>query len=403
MQSLCFRIVLYVMMLVISTTLFAQAKKKEFAGIDRKALAIPESRTATTGDIAAYINENFSSDADKTRAAFIWVASSVSYDLENMFNVNFYEKKEEKIARTLKTRKGVCENYAMLFTDICAKAGLKSFVIEGFTIQSGFTDYIPHAWSAARIDTSWFLFDPTWGAGYVENGRFVKKINNNYFKVAPAKLIKSHMPFDYLWQLMDYPVTTTAFYEGKTGERSSRPYFNYRDSIAAYEKMDTMLYYEAAAARLQSNGMRNTMQAARLEWWRRSVDIYRQNQRVALHNQQVNQYNAALRKVNMAIDEFNEFIAYYNKRFMPIQPDSVIQAMIDAPHKKLKDAAAMLGRIETTDETLSALKTDLSKSIADLNIRVIEQQTWLRSYFAKGKTARKSAFTTYTRLRPPVK
>ncbi|MCK7554188.1 hypothetical protein MKQ70_03855 [Chitinophaga sedimenti] len=68
------------MMLVISTTLFAQAKKKEFAGIDRKALAIPESRTATTGDIAAYINENFSSDADKTRAAFIWVASSVSYD-----------------------------------------------------------------------------------------------------------------------------------------------------------------------------------------------------------------------------------------------------------------------------------------------------------------------------------
>ncbi|MCK7554190.1 hypothetical protein MKQ70_03865 [Chitinophaga sedimenti] len=167
----------------------------------------------------------------------------------------------------------------------------------------------------------------------MENGRFVKKINNNYFKVAPAKLIKSHMPFDYLWQLMDYPVTTTAFYEGKTGERSSRPYFNYRDSIAAYEKMDTMLYYEAAAARLQSNGMRNTMQAARLEWWRRSVDIYRQNQRVALHNQQVNQYNAALRKVNMAIDEFNEFIAYYNKRFMPIQPDSVIQAMIDAPIK----------------------------------------------------------------------
>ncbi|MCK7554189.1 hypothetical protein MKQ70_03860 [Chitinophaga sedimenti] len=53
----------------------------------------------------------------------------------------------------------------MLFTDICAKAGLKSFVIEGFTIQSGFTDYIPHAWSAARIDTGWFLFDPTWGQG----------------------------------------------------------------------------------------------------------------------------------------------------------------------------------------------------------------------------------------------
>lgn len=50
-----------------------------------------------------------------------------------MFAINFYEKKEDKIAKPLKTRKGICENYASLFTDICIKSGLKSFVIEGYT------------------------------------------------------------------------------------------------------------------------------------------------------------------------------------------------------------------------------------------------------------------------------
>ena len=36
-----------------------------------------------------------------------------------MYALNFYEKKEDKIAKVLKNRKGICENYAALFTEIC--------------------------------------------------------------------------------------------------------------------------------------------------------------------------------------------------------------------------------------------------------------------------------------------
>src|SRR5437868_14297445 len=92
-----------------------------YTAIDKKMLQIPSSQTASTSAIAQYIGQNFTSAKDKARAIFIWTASSIRYDLENMFAINFYEKKEDKIAKALMNRKGICENYAAVFTDICSK------------------------------------------------------------------------------------------------------------------------------------------------------------------------------------------------------------------------------------------------------------------------------------------
>jgi hypothetical protein len=136
---------------------------------------------------------------EKTRAIFAWIAGNIEYDVINMFALNFSEDTTAKIARALQTRKGICENYATLFTAVCNAAGIESVVVEGYTKQRGFTDYIPHAWSAARLDGAWYLFDPTWGSGYIEKGQFTRKMNDGYFKATPESFIATHMPFDYLW------------------------------------------------------------------------------------------------------------------------------------------------------------------------------------------------------------
>ena len=193
----------------------------EYAAIDKKAGKIPDSLTANTARISDYINANFKTNKDKVRVIFIWLASNIEYDVQNMYAINFNETKEDKISRTLKTRKGICENYPTLFSEIAGGCGIKSFVIEGYTKQNGFADYIPHAWSAAYVDSAWYMFDPTWGSGFINGGKFYKKINNEYFKTSPAVLIKSHMPFDYLFQLLNYPVTNQEFYEGKTAQNQS--------------------------------------------------------------------------------------------------------------------------------------------------------------------------------------
>jgi hypothetical protein len=298
-----------------------------------------------------------------------------------MFAINFYEKEEDKIAKPLKTRKGICGNYALLFTDICNKAGVRSYVITGYTKQNGFADYIPHAWSAAVVDSSWYIFDATWGSGYYSNGKFVRKIDNGYYKIKPQAILKSHMPFDYLWQFVNYPVTNQEFYEGKVQSNKTRAFFNYTDTLQAYEKLDRISQLNAEARRVQSNGVKNSMIFDRL-----------QHVRYAIENENTNTYNTAASEYNDAINKYNDFINYRNKHFIPQKADVEIQGMIDVPKQKLSAARNRLAEIREPTSAIQGMIVQLEKGINDSNILVNEQQAWLNTYFSKGKIARKSMF-----------
>ncbi len=135
------------------TPAFAQkpSVSNPYAALDKRALQIPDSLTKTTIAIARYVAANFKSDSEQTRAVFAWMANHIEYDLANMYAINFYEKSEEKIAKVLSTRRGICDAYAATFAEILNKLGIKSFVVEGYTKQAGFADYIPHAWCAALV------------------------------------------------------------------------------------------------------------------------------------------------------------------------------------------------------------------------------------------------------------
>jgi len=376
-----------ILILILTTqTLFAQKSAvNEFSNIDKKALQLPDSLAKTTTDIASFITSNFNTDRDKSRAIFIWVASNIQYDIDNMFAINFYETKEDKITKPLKTRKGICENYAALFTDICLKSGLKAYVIEGYTKQNGFTDYIPHAWSAALVDSSWFLFDPTWGSGYVNGGKFFKKINNTYYKANPSVLIKSHIPFDYLWQFLNYPITNQEFYEGKTQQNPTKPFFNFIDSIQVYEKQSRIEQLTSSAYRVEKNGVKNSLVFDRLQHLKLEIENDRQTRIVNL-------YNSAIVDYNEGISELNDFINYRNKQFTPKKTDFEIKEMINVADEKLQGAKFKLMQISKPDTNTTNMIRQLARSIDDAEIQVSEQRNWLNLYFSKGKSGRKSMF-----------
>ena len=371
---------------MITQTVFAQKPiANEFSAIDKKALELPDSLTKNIDLIANYITSNFATDKDKSRAIFIWVASNIEYDIENMFAINFYEKKEEKITKPLRTRKGICENYALLFTDICIKSGIKSFVIEGYTKQNGFTDYIPHAWNAALIDSSWVFFDPTWGSGYINGGKFVKKINNEYYNAHPTTLIKSHIPFDYLWQFVNYPITNQEFYEGKIQQDKTKQFFNFNDTLQVYEKQSHIDQLISTAYRVEKNGVRNSLIFDRLQHLKLEIENDRQNKIVNL-------YNSAVVEYNDAINGLNEFINYRNQKFMPSKTDPEIQNMIDVVDNKIKEVKNKLSQISNTDANTANMIKQLTKSTDEVSKQLNEQQDWLTLYFSKSKLGRKSMF-----------
>ena len=378
----------FMLLFVLSAqTVFAQqeAPTNKFSAIDKKALQIPDSLTKTADLIAGYITSRFATDKDKSRAIFIWIASNIQYDVDNMFVVNFYEKKEDKISKPLKTRKGICENYAALFTDICLKSGLKSFVVEGYTKQNGLIDRLPHAWSAARLDGAWFLFDPTWGAGYVKGGKFFKKINDDYYKASPTSLIKSHIPFDCLWQFLNYPITNQEFYEGKTEQNKTKPFFSFTDTLRAYEKQSYIDQLISSARRTEKNGALNALVSDRLQYLKLEIENNRKTKIV-------DAYNSAVSDYNYGVNAFNEFIHYRNKQFTPKKTDPEIQHMVDAADRKLKEAKVKLGKISNPDANTTNMIRQLTKSIDDVSSHLTEQQDWLKVYFSKDKSERKSMF-----------
>ena len=372
----------------LSISLNAQ-KNNEYSAVDKVMVQIPDSLTKTTQGIADYVKLSFSKPNDQSRAIFIWIAKNIQYDIDNMFAINFYQKTDEIIDKVLRTRKGICMSYAELFNDIANKVGIKTYVISGYTKQNGFVDYIPHAWCASMIDSVWFLFDPTWGSGYIQNGKFVKQINNYYYKTKPEQIVKSHMPFDPLWQFLNYPITNQEFYEGKTQANNKKGFFNFVDTLQLFEKQSEIEQLISSSNRIEKNGVKNSLVFDRLQHNKLEIEYYN-NKKV------VDNYNSAVNSFNSGINLLNVFIDYRNKQFTPKRPDAEIKQMVDTVDYLFNQARLQLNTLKNPDSNLATSITQLNKSLNDATVNLNDQKAFVDKYLKAGKLTRKSLFTKYT-------
>jgi len=354
--------------------------------VDAKMTAIPANATSSTEGIAKYINANFKTENDKIRAVFYWTASNISYDVANMFAVNITETPQDRIPKTLKTKKGICGDYAMIFSEIANLVGVKSIVVEGYTKQDGKVATLAHAWCAAKIDDKWYLFDPTWGSGYVNNNKYTRKINNIHFKVSPSKMINSHMPFDYLWQFINYPITNQEFIDGKTQINKTKKNFDFEKEITKYEALPKIDQFFESAQRIEKNGIKNQLIAQAYTYAKTSWNTARENENGAKYNAIVNHYNEA-------INELNDFIYYRNNKFKPILPDDEIKSKIQNPIQKLEKCQESLFRIGSMGSENANSVSSLKKSVADALVQSETHLEFVNNYLSKSKLVRKTMFS----------
>jgi hypothetical protein len=386
--------IISLLIITFSSGVFAQ-KASEFSAIDNVMLQIPDSSTKSTKSIARYINLRFTTQNDKVRAAFYWVAKNIKYDVKNMYSINFYENENEIVDKVLTTRKGVCMGYAALFTDIITKAGIRAYRIEGYTRQNGATDNLPHAWVAARIDASWFLFDPTWASGYLSNSKYVSQLNNAYWKTKPEEMIKSHMPFDPLWQLLNNPLTNAEFNQGKTVAVAKRSLFNFNDSITVYEKQNEIERLTSFTARLEKNGISNSLLFDRYQYNKREIDYLKTKQFTDL-------YNKAVNEMNDGVNALNEFINYRNKQFTPMKPDAELKLMLGNIETQFADSKQLLEKIKSPDANERMSTNQLNRSIEEASKNLNEQKKFLTKYLSTSKLFRKSTFYKYSWMGIPI-
>ncbi|OOG74521.1 transglutaminase domain-containing protein [Flavobacterium sp. A45] len=385
-----------VFLILIFTVFSFGQNKSNFALVDAKMDKIPADLSSSTDGIAEFINANFKSENDKVRAVFYWTASNISYDIENIESIDYKEISQDKIKNAVLSKKGVCIHYAEVFNDIAKKVGVKSYLVFGYTKQNGKVDVLAHAWCAARIDNVWWLFDPTWGAGYVDKKKFFKRINNLNYKVDPSQFIASHMPFDYLWQFLNQPITNQEFIDGKIQLNKTKANFDFVTQIGEYENMSDLDKAKTTLSRMEKNGIKNKLIQENVLSKKNDVDALQNNQAMDRMQKISDDYN-------QAIAMFNDFIYYRNNRFKPVLPDEEIKAMIESPKQKIMDCQSRIYKIGAYNDSNTANVKSLKNSIIDVLRQIEVQEKFVNDYLSKSKSGRKSMFSTTTFFGIPVR
>lgn len=145
----------------------------------------------------------------KVKRIFDWISLNIIYDLE-AYNRGTTKYKEEPYLICLRTGKSVCEGYAELFSKMCKLAQIENKTITGYSRGLGANYFSErqhmssnHKWNAVKIEQKWYLADPTWGSGYIENGTYIKRYSSFFLFAKPEELIYSHFPNNPYNQMLE--------------------------------------------------------------------------------------------------------------------------------------------------------------------------------------------------------
>ncbi|MEO5572669.1 MAG: transglutaminase domain-containing protein, partial [Bacteroidia bacterium] len=252
-----------IFLVLISFYSFSQNKNSVFESVDAKILNLPAYKSDDLDTLSELITKDFSTESEKVRAVYVWVANNISYNTEKYFagrnrlsELSGEQVEGESAEEIISSRQAVCEGYSNLLKALCTKAGISCEVIEGIGRPENDADL--HAWNAIDIDGEWKLLDVTWSAGAVnmKNKKYYKSFSDQFFLSAPAEFIKTHYPFDPMWQLLLHPVNRNE-YEAKKIISGDITIFQYSDSINSYLQQDSISQLIAACRRTYEYDSRN--------------------------------------------------------------------------------------------------------------------------------------------------
>ena len=161
-------------------------------------------RSDITAEVTSVLG-NAMTIKEKAWAIYDWICSNIAYDT----TMQIFD------AETCwKTRRGVCRAYCELFCHMAEVAGLTADIISGkIKTLEGKVSEASHAWIFVYINAyDGLLIDPTWGAGAVSDGKFIRTIDHSiWFDVSPYWMVFSHYPDQQYWTNLDISITEEQF------------------------------------------------------------------------------------------------------------------------------------------------------------------------------------------------
>ena len=114
-----------------------------------------------TVELADEICANCNTDEEKVKAIYEWMIHNFEYDYECEPIVQYFN-----VRKTLSTRKGICYDFAHLFTALCRSQNIPCHVVNGDKRDNA---QYHHTWNRVHFDGSWWSMDVTFDIVQTKN------------------------------------------------------------------------------------------------------------------------------------------------------------------------------------------------------------------------------------------
>ena len=354
---------------------------------------LPISQTQSISAIASYITSQFTSEDDKIAAVYYWTAHAIRYDLPGSTNGQYdTQTSADKVQSALSTRKGVCMHYAEVFKALAVACGIPTELVSGYTKQYGKISTQTHQWCVAKINQKWELFDPTWGSGVVVENQYQEKFDPYYFRTSPADLIRSHYPFEYLWQLVANPLSPEQFKQNEVGSQGYKVSCNPAEEITAYLALSEVEKSKTTLNHMQTMGVINGMLRTEEAFLKREISYFGLNSTSDKLSQLVDDFNAS-------ISAYNKIVLFRNAQFKPAISDEELVASVQLPYNNFTQAYTSLLTLKEVDRALVGEVNGLKKSFASTKKAWEVQLAFVQLYVATAPADREQLFYKTTRAR----
>jgi transglutaminase/protease-like cytokinesis protein 3 len=250
------RCIIILPLLLLTVLAFTQSRPASDWDIDRRVTNIA---TAAAPELALAITAPYTTDREKARAIFSWIAQHIAYRVKNTRRIKAPQQNsfasEEYMDTTrwktandvvaemvLRSQSAVCDGYARLFKTLCDYAGIPAVIVTGYArdevSRSGVKFRANHNWNAVYTDSAWHLLDVTWASGYTSyfGDAFIQHFSDYYFFTDPKIFIEDHFPDDLQWTLLATPPAVKEF---ERAPYRPKPFIKY--NIVSYQPANGLI------------------------------------------------------------------------------------------------------------------------------------------------------------------
>ncbi len=207
--------------------------------------------------LAEKITRGVLTDREKVDGIFMWIVQNVDYDQEAYLKGASGSFDPQEI---ILKGKAMCTGFSNLFFALCKLNGLEARIVTGYATGAGYStgtrfELPNHAWNTVKINGKWRLVDASWASAYrmhmQKNSpeKYGKALSLSafaaFYLTRPDIFILNHLPEDPVWQLLDHPVSLTAFEKGKEFIQkemhdAASPVFDFEAEISRTDLLDSL-------------------------------------------------------------------------------------------------------------------------------------------------------------------